>query len=369
MQENVNSKGHIGGDGKVREIYSRLSPEIRKMAAAPDNWWRTRKRYGKLTENVIRSYISSRLRDIRLKGRAEADKVIEKMIFDKKRDIPSDFLEFIEKNRAVWGQFLYDTASRYDADALVGFFVPLIYGGILSRKNPMGEMLGAVRFESESGNTSLNEQIFRASGAIGEYKRRGITAIVVEGEANAIYSERLLSIYLSSPNEVFIIIEREVDSLGVEKRTFSPGDAAYKRGVLNALSRSKNVFVVLDANDDEARIRGKSGALSSYGILHGFRSGSAMKKEEGYLLRSATIKKGSALAIFDGSLSLADSFGDFKLSRMSAENIIALAPKALIDFLTSPSFPVYLGDLYELLCVLQFVISCGNLREILITTV
>ena len=351
--------------GNAERIYSELSPAIRRLAAEPNNWWRTRKRYGKLTEGLVRSYVSTRLRDIRLNGRGEADKAIEKLIFDKKREISGDILEFIKKNRAVWGQFLYDIASRFDTDALVGFFVPLIYGGVISRKNATGELLSAVRFDRQNENIRSDERLFASSGAIGECKRRGNTVIIIEGGVEEVYSDRLLSLYLSSPNEAFIIIERE-NNKNDSGRAFASGDASYKRETLVALGRAKNVFIVLSCEGKTERIRGKSGALSSYGIPHGFSvNASAMEKgRDNGLLQSVLSIKGGAVAVFDGGSSLIGAMGGTDPASVSAENILSILPSSLTDFLESPSLPVHLPDLFELLSVLQFIVSCGNVRGI-----
>lgn len=337
-------------------IYSKLSPLIKTMAAKPDNWWASRKRYGKLTENLIRSYVSSRLRDIKLKGRAESDKAIEKLISDKKRELPTDILRFVEQNRSVWAQFLYETASRLDNDALVGVFVPLIYGGVISRKNSSGEMFGVVDFDSRNDKKTINERINNAISAIYELKRRGITAILIYGDPNEIYSERLLSLYLSSPTEVFIIVERESNANEKGGYNRESGKAAYKREILAALGRAKNVFIILDGDGEE--MKGKSGALSSYGVLHGFSASLGEK-----IARAA--QKGSAVAIFDRSISLDGVLTGVSRAKISSDSILSLMPGSIISFASHPSLPICLPDLFELLLVVQFANSCSNVREII----
>ena len=64
VQENIRFNNQIQN---ANVAYAKLIPVIQMMAKRSDNWWSLRKRYGKLTENLIRGYILSRLRDIRLK--------------------------------------------------------------------------------------------------------------------------------------------------------------------------------------------------------------------------------------------------------------------------------------------------------------
>ena len=120
------------------------------------------------------------------------------------------------------------------------------------------------------------------------------------------------------------------------------------------LGRSKNVFIILDGEGELAR--GKSGALSSYGILHGLSEKTCGNVDQ-------WMKKGSLVAIFDRSTSIVAELGGVDPMKMSADNILSAMPRSISSFVSAPSFPLRLPDVIELLLVGQFVNSCGKVSK------
>lgn len=290
-----------------------------------------RKRHNKLSESFVRSYISSRLKDVRFGGRSEADKIIDKLIAGKRMELSEEIANIIAQNRAAWANFAYRIASTLDIEALTGFFVPFIYGGIITRKNATGEMVGVINISKNQAYTDKNARLFAITNEIERLRRRGVGIIVIFGESSEIYSDRMLSIYQGSRNECFLIVEKlegEAEN-GSETR-----ESLYGREVLSALCRAKNVFVVLGYDlVGEGDIPARSRALSSYGILHGaYVSGSAAKTIQ-------KLEKGSCIAIFDSKFSFKSGF--------------------YTDFVSDPHFPVVLPDLFEGLRSLQYFNSFG----------
>ena len=388
----------------VAELLTQVESAIKELLLNPRNWWQNRKRYSRLSENIAKGYVLSKLRDVRMRGRGEADKFIDKMIFGKKPEVPSEILAFMQKNRGVWADFIFKVAAALDPEALTGFFVPLVYGGVISRKNMSGEAFGIVEFGENDSKTPQSERIMRAIRAIDSFKRQGISIILIAGVANTIYSKQMLSMYRNSPNEAFIIVERESEKDGA---MLESGKSAYDRTVLIELCAAKNVLVLLDSKDSYqangvssrgARTAGKSRALSSYGILHGVWSNFADRssiiddkssqnygKSGNLSANSSEISgKGSCFITFDrGSTLKASVNGLLKIPKrteeaikpmMSAENtiklvtstedVIKLIPRPVVDFLASPTLPIRLPDLYELIIISQFILTAGKIRNI-----
>lgn len=344
-------------------LVKQIEPMIKRLSDDPRSWWQTRKRYSKLNESLIKSYVVSKLRDVRAKGRAEADKFIEKLVSSKKNELPGEILEFISKNKSVWADFICKIASTQDIEALTGFFVPFIYGGISSRKNMTGELFGIVDFDENAAKTLQNERIAKAIRALTDFKQRGISVILIEGCANDVYSKQMLSAYRGSPNEAFFIIEREENG---KRGELVSGQSAYDRFVLSELCAAKNVFVVLDPKESgssdgsalqESWAAGKSRALSSYGILHGiwgdFGGGLGVSRT-----------KGSCLALFDSKACLNSAIGGSFQMPTRGDEILSVVPRRVKDFLTSPALPMHLPNLYGLLLISQFVITAGKISDI-----
>lgn len=344
-------------------LIKQIEPMIKRLSGDPRGWWQTRKKYSKLNESLIKSYVVSKMRDVRTKGRAESDKFIEKLISGKKNEIPSEALRFIRENKSVWSDFICKITSTQDIEALAGFFVPFIYGGILSRKNMTGELFGIIDFDENNTQTSQNERIIKAIQAITSLKQRGISVILVEGRASEIYSRQMLSIYRGSPNEAFFIIEREENG---KKGEIISGQSVYDRFVLSELCAAKNVFVILDPKESdssggsasqESWAAGKSRALSSYGILHGiwgdFGGGLSVSRA-----------KGSCLAVFDHKACLNSVLGVSFWIPECGDEILTLIPRQIKDFLVSPVLPMRLPNFYGLLLISQFAITAGKISNI-----
>ena len=351
-------KGALGAEVVLRQI----EPVVRKLSLDPRGWWQNRKRYSRFNENIAKSYVLSKLREIKMKGRGEADRFVEKLISNRKSDMPRDMASFIGKNRSVWADFIYRTAARLDPETLARFFVPFVYGGIISRKNVSGETFGVIDFEKSKENIPKNNRIMNAIGKIEGFWRRGISVIIIEGVAEMIYSPEMLSLYARSPSEAYIIIERETS----EKNTLVSGKSAYDRVVLTKLGGAKNVLVLLSPNNVGGAVEvaasndwltGKSRALSSYGILHGICDHIDEKSCD-------RCKQGSVLSLFDSKISLDSVVGDSLDLAKRANGVFDVLPREVVEFLTSPALPVRLPDLYELLTVSQFIISGANIRQI-----
>lgn len=347
----------------VAELLTRIESAIKVLSADPRNWWRNRKKYSRLSENIIKSYVLSKLRDVRMKGRAEADRFIEKQILGKKTDFSSEILSFMSKNRGIWADFIYKVAATQDIEALTGFFVPFIYGGLISRKNMTGEAFGVVEFGKNDSKIPQSERIMNAIRAIDGLKRQGISVILIEGRPNTIYSRQMLSMYRGSPSEAFIIIEREEKE---DNAALESGKSTYDREILSELCAAKNVFILLDPKNSEqtnsasscdVRTVGKSRALLSYGILHG------TWRDFGDSL-DVSGKKGSGLIVFDCKMSLNGVLGGALTMPKRTDEIFDLIPRPIVDFLTSPSLPIRLPSLYELLIPSQFILTAGKMREI-----
>ena len=309
-----------------------------------------RKRYSRLSESLVRTYLLSHLRDIRIGGRETADKMINKLILSKNQEISPKMLEFIIKNRSAWVEFIYKISASLDIDALVGFFVPFIYGGIVSRKNPAGEIFGILNIEQNGADLSQSGRFSAILSAIEDLRRRGASVIVVVGNDGDVYAPQMLSVYQASKNESFVIIEKET-----AQRTASDGE--YKREALIALSRSKNVFVIVgsDTNGESSRILARSRALSSYGILHGIFSDNIDKNE------ALALKKGSAMAVFGRKNDLSEVVSEL-LSLVT--NGAAVDPLA-DGFFSHPSLPIALCEPLELMCAIQYVNSGGKMSKII----
>lgn len=344
-------------------LEKQIEPMIKSLSDNPRGWWQNRKKYSKLNESLVKSYVVSKMRDVKVKGRAEADKFIEKLIFGKKNELPGEILEFISKNKSVWSDFICKIASTQDIEALAGFFVPFIYGGISSRKNMTGELFGIIDFDENNTQTSQNERIIKALRALTGFKQRGSSAILIEGCANDVYSKQMLSAYRGSPNEAFFIIEREENGKNGE---LVSGQSAYDRFVLSELCAAKNVFVVLDPRKSgssdgsalqESWAAGKSRALSSYGILHGIWG------DFGGCL-SVSRAKGSCLAVFDHKACLNSAIGGSFQIPTRGDEILSLVPRQVKDFLASPALPMHLPNLYGLLLISQFAITAGKISNI-----
>ena len=190
---------------------------------------------------------------------------------------------------------------------------------------------------------------FAALNAVERLKRRGIGIVVVIGRPSDIYSMKMLSLYQQSRSECFIVIEKGTDGevLGSERR-----ESLYGREVLIGLSRSKNVFLVLDSSTTDVILRSR--ALSSYGVLHGaFADGRDQKM-------ITELKRGSAVAIFDRNISL-DSLISDNLTGMGLKcDVVDALPPSLLTFLSSPSLPFVLPNLFDALSALQYIKSNGG---------
>ena len=313
----------------------------------------SRKRYSKLNEGIIRGYMASHLKDIQLRGRDEAKKTINKLISNKKGKVDPEIIDFVSQNIYSWTNFAYSVASMLDNDALIGFFVPFIYGGLLSYKNMTGEAIGIVNIQENDGKLAKNARFSRIACAIAEIKGRGVGIIVVSGVPGDIYSAPLLNLYQSSQGECFIIIERNDSSFETPNTAHK---SIYGREVLSALNRSKNVFIILD--EEASDITARSKALSSYGILHGAFAGEENKKP------LSVTEKGSFIAFFDQKLSL-ETLILKKISDFTDINDIAkVFPPSFMGFLASPRLPLKLPDLMQTLCAIQYATSGGKLDKI-----
>ena len=321
----------------------RLMDHISIGQKTPQN---NKKSYSRLTEGLIRRYIWTHLRDVRFGGLAEANKMMDKLISGKKLDLSPEVIDFLRKNRDSWTNFAYKLASTLDSDALIGFFVPFVYGGLLSRKNSVGETIGLINIESNIQKTYDNKRFYAISDAINRFKRRGIGIIAVVGAPNEIYSPQMLSLYQNSKNECFIAIEREESSDPTRKSSVS---GAYAREVLVGISRAKNVFIVLNDEASDHAIRSK--ALSSYGILHGIcTDGNAQNI-------ISELRQGSMLAIFDRNITFDALISDDLLRHGELSSILNAPSSVFLPFLASPKLPFILPELFEALNVIQYINS------------
>lgn len=331
------------------ELRQKLDKILSKIVADPKSKWNNKKRYSKLNESLIRGYILSHLRDVRMGGRTEADKMMNKLISGKKVELSGETIELLTKNRNALTDFACSLVSRLDSEALTGFFVPFIYGGLFSYKNASGEIVGIVNFESGGKKMTSGEGDFAALNAVERLKRRGIGIIVVIGRPSDIYSMKMLSLYQQSRSECFIIIEEGTDEgvLSGDRR-----ESLYGREVLIGLSRSKNVFLVLDSSTPEVILRSR--ALSSYGVLHGaFADGRDQKM-------ITELKRGSSIAIFDRNISLDSLISDDLTGKRLKGDVIGALPTSLLAFLSSPSLPFVLPNLFDALSALQYIKSNGG---------
>ena len=337
------------------EMRQKLDKILSRIVADPKSKWNNKKRYSKLNESLIRGYILSHLRDVRVGGRAEADKMMNKLISGKKVELSGETIKLLTKNRNALTDFACSLVSRLDSEALTGFFVPFIYGGLFSCRNVSGEIAGIVNFESGGRKITSDDGDFAALNAVERLKRRGIGIIVVIGRPSDIYSMKMLSLYQRSRSECFIIIEKgagEGNSSG-ERR-----ESLYGREVLSGLCRSKNVFLVLDGSTTDVILRSR--ALSSYGILHGaFVDGRDQKM-------ITELKRGSAIAIFDRNISL-DSLISDDLTGMGLKcDVVGALPTSLLAFLSSPSLPFVLPNLFDALSAMQYIKSNGGVSRLVV---
>lgn len=372
----------------VSLVLEKMKPVVSKMAQQPNNWWQRRKRYSRLAANLAKAHIIGRLNEIKFKGSSEARKSIEKRILSKKTELPREIIEIVDQNKAKWSNFIYDLAAKYPSEKLAGFFVPFIYGGFMTQRNASGEAFGIVDFSTDKQKyreIGINERILNAARTIEQLKSRGICSIIVEGDRDEVYSRELRRIYYNSPDNVFIIFEREGGEAPIG------GQSAYPRDMLTELGHINNIFVILEPRESREKIQTTSGwfdashkALQSYGIPHGISTSAAKASDNG------------CIAIFDSAFSFEKLLDSELLREYNAEKIvdrigreehqrfgkrtghtfeggsynpeiakiISLLPSELFDFIKNPKSPVVLPNFYALCVIAQYFLSAGRISDV-----
>ncbi len=228
-------------------VADEIKPIITKLMELrlyPDS---KKRRFSRLTFNISKSYVKNKLNEIRLYGSREADKLIDRFTAPSNDPLKSIVVGEINRRRTNIKRLLCNLATEQDGERLACFFVPFIYGGIVSLRNAMGESTRFIDFETTSGNIEpdlLKKAILKASGAIFRAKNNGISIIIVRGRQNEIFSPELCRAYADSPEQAFILIERCAD------REICGGAAAYSRDVMERLHYAKNVFVLVEQGSE-----------------------------------------------------------------------------------------------------------------------
>lgn len=382
-----------------------------------------KRRFSRLTFNISKSYVKNKLNEIRLYGSREADKLMERLTPQPKSSADVIIQNAIKINRGRIKRLLCEIASECDADAVSGFFVPFIYGGIVSCKSSTGETTLFVDFSPrnrDSGPNDLKKSILRASGAIFRAKHKGISVISVRGSRDEIFSAEMCRAYADSPEQAFILVER-CGSVTVES-----GDIAYDKGITDRLRQLKNIFVLIESDGGgscglegsnlknamesnkkdvsfQSLAVAKLKALKCYKILSGLietEGGSCRKGECSNLYSSDRIE----CLIFNDSLSITEflsqngvdipsfmkkiSFDEYKSADPSYKRNMAYAQKrngreAVVDGLPIGELTdlvkkmsdktgalldkkAVLPNLFEILTVIQYISSGGRHRNLTI---
>ncbi len=229
-----------GGNYTFLNEIKPIVAEIRSLGGYSDP---KKRRFSRLTFNVAKSYVKNKLNEIRLYGSREADKLIDRFISTPKDPYSAAIFKEIALRRSYIKRLLCDLASKCDGDAIAGFCVPFVYGGIVSSKGFAGETTKIIEFKQKNGDmdsNGLKRRVLSASNSIFRAKNNGLSVMVIRGCAREIYSPEMCRAYSDSPEQAFILIE------SCEEAWIEHGMATYEREVIERLRGIKNVFILIE---------------------------------------------------------------------------------------------------------------------------
>ncbi len=293
-------------------IYQNYSTDIGEFL-------KKRKRYSQFKQNFAKNYVVSRLKEIKLYGSRKAEELIENLC---KNDENGFLTDQMRKNKQFFVGLMCDIAQKYDPASVAGFFVPMIYGGVISAKNLTGEFVGMIK------NGELSQ--FAVYSALNRLRSRGISVVVIRGVAEDLFSSQMCRIYNENGDISFILIEES------SKREVSYGESMYGREILSRFSSLKNIFVLADGGEAGRDILPRVRALESYKLPCGI---------------------------------LTDDISTVELSKLSLSTLIFSRENSTFSYFHSKNaqkltFPLCLPDVLDILTLAQYILSQGRVSSI-----
>ena len=392
-------------DRSVDRIKISFDVKICKLAyKISDNEGKKHKKYSRLTHSIMNNYILSKLKDIKIKGAQRAREALMDVM-----KMPMNAADELYKTTGISmtaaGELIYRIAKGYNLENLTVFFTNMVYGGMISRRDIYGEVVGVICFEalgddraSETPDRNYiaetSQRVRRAAREIDRLIGQGSGIVVICGVREQLFASEMLYKYKSNADIAFILIESPnlSERIRVEDRA-----AAYPEHLLSSIDKLNNIMVILsDAKLDlegtrrSGRIKytavdgngawreHKHRALESYGILHGeyrLNSDGGEGRASGF---------GEPVFSFRRDLSLqsseiyakADDFvknncraprGKGEWGFKAINNALGALPADIAAIIRTPKLPMIMPDLFELLAILQYFATNGRLNSLTLT--